>query len=73
MQVCPDMNSYKTYDNAYKKLKRELGDALETGDVRYVIIAQADGRFSPAILSSSDIVQQYGLASILHSGIAVIG
>jgi len=67
-QVCPEAYSYATRENALKKLNKVLGDNI--GSVRYIIIAQTDGRFSPAILASSNLpfVTQYA-----HEGICVIG
>jgi hypothetical protein len=62
--VCHEASSYKTRENAMKKLKKVFGDDL--ANVRYVILCQPDGRFSPAVLGA-------GMAWVCHKGICNIG
>lgn len=68
MQIVTKAKSFATYNNAVKKLKHLLGDELD--QVRWFVIAQSDGRFTPAVAVGGASV---GLAFLAHEGVAVIG
>jgi len=67
LQVCKEAHSYATRENALLKLKKTLGEDFET--VRYIIVAQTDGRFSPAVILSDNVNVTY----LIHNNVCVIG
>ena len=73
-QQATEAKSYKTQDNAMKELTRALTLAGRTPeDTRFVILAQPDGRFTPAILPMGDR-DQATLIGIIHvSNVVVLG
>jgi len=58
-RILPEAHSYKTFANAQAVAEKAIEDYIELGgaEQRYVIVAQENGRFSPAIVlcSSTDM------------------
>lgn len=71
MQLVPDATSYATRKNAVRKLTQVFGKGFEQSqELRWGIIAQADGRFSPFITLDSC---NGNVGAVAQAGICIIG
>ena len=67
MQALPSAKSYASRKNAIQKLEKIFGEGLKYE--RWFVLAQEDGRFSPAVLYSENTNIPY----MMHHGICVLG
>ena len=65
MQLLSKAARYKTYNGAKKKLERHV----DLDKVNWMILAQEDGTFTPAVF----VVKEPELTSLVHVGIGVVG
>lgn len=66
--------SYATQDNAMKELKRGLAIVGRTmADTRWVIVAQPNGRYTPAVLPNGDRDAGLLMGLIHCANIAILG
>lgn len=71
MQLVPNAHSYVSYRTAKLHLHKVFGPDLD--QLRWFIIAQEDGRFTPAIHFDTDAQRKLNLAAVIEKNIAVIG
>lgn len=74
MQIGRESHSYKTRDNAVKQLTKALAELGYTLDnARWVIVAQDDGRFSPAVVLGNGTIPMTMALALVHRHVLVIG
>ena len=61
--------TYATAANAEKKLRKVMGDTIDTNKVRWMIAVNSDGRFFPVVVHDT----HHAPLVLAHEGICVVG
>lgn len=71
VNILTEAHSYANRENAVKKVMSCIANGRFDYPVRWVILAQPDGRFTPAVCLASD--QVHDLHYFINNKVAVIG